>query len=64
MPAFHTFQEFCNCVGKNKFIKKGLGDTEELWGPKEVKFNFLLHCSWRDLGRAKVLLKMIGRSVK
>lgn len=58
------FQDFCNSVGRNKFREKGLRDTEGLWGPKEVKFNFLLHCFPRDMGRAKVFLKMSGRSVK
>lgn len=48
-----AFQEFCNRVRKNKFIEKGLGDTEELWGQKEVKFHFLLHCSWEGYGESK-----------
>lgn len=31
--------------GKKKLIEEGLGDIEERWGPKEVKFHFLLRCS-------------------
>lgn len=43
--AFHILQEFSSSIRKNEFIEKGLRDIEELWGPKEVTFHALLHCS-------------------